>query len=93
MNKSNKCKVFTESIYQFKIGESQSIEVYHDITKQTFVGLQDVLKISSTFHRNNFSSSKTSLRRKDILEEEKLLRWRSVEDVFETCLLDVLGYY
>ena len=45
--------------------------------------------------RNNLSSSKTSSRRlarclQDVLEDVKLLRWRRVEDVFKTCLEDVL---
>ena len=56
--------------------------------------------------RNNFWSSKTSSRvlarclqdvlkrssrgLQDILEDEKLLRWRRVEDVFKTCLEEVL---
>ena len=39
---------------------------------------------------NNFSSSKMSSRRpQDVLGDEKLLRWRRVEDVFKTCLEDV----
>ena len=43
---------------------------------------------------NNFSSYKTSSRSlvrclQDVLEDEKLLRWRSVEDFFKTCLEDV----
>ena len=40
--------------------------------------------------RNNFSSSKTSLRRlKDVLEDVKLLCWRRLQDVLKTnkCLL------
>ena len=47
-----------------------------------------VLKTSSTrLQRNNFSSSR---RLQDVLEDEKLLRWRSFQDVFKTCLEDVL---
>ena len=51
-------------------------------------------KSSRRFQRNNFSSSKTSSRGlarciQDVLEDEKLLRWRSVEDIFKTCLKDV----
>ena len=50
---------------------------------------------------NNFLSSKMSSKHlQDVLEDEKLLRWRRVEDVFKTCLEDVLktnkcllGYY
>ena len=53
-----------------------------------------VFKTSSRYlQRNNFSSSKTSSRRlqdifarrlQDVLEDEKLLRWRRFEDVFKT---------
>ena len=74
------------------------------LTQQTFIGLQDVLKtslrhvlkISSTLlQRNNFSSSKTSwihLARplEEVLEDEKLLRWKRLEDFLKTCLEDVL---
>ena len=63
-----------------------------------------VLKTSSTrLQCNNFTSSKTSWRRlaktfwrylarrlEDVLEDEKLLRWRRLEDVLKTCLEDVL---
>ena len=55
-----------------------------------------VLKTSSTrLQRNNFTSSKTSWRHlarrlEDVLEDEKLLRWRRLEDVLKTCLEDVL---
>ena len=39
---------------------------------------------------NNFLSSKASWRRlEDVLEDEKLLRRRRVEDVFKTCFEDV----
>ena len=62
-----------------------------------------VLKTSSIrLQRNKFSSSKTSCkdvlktslrhlprRLKDVLEDEKLLRWRIIEDVLKTCLEDV----
>ena len=57
--------------------------------------LQDVFKTSSRrLQRSNFLSSKMSWRRfarclQDVLEDEKLLRWRCVEDVFKTCLQDV----
>ena len=75
-----------------------------DIRSKHFVCLQDVFKTSSRYvfktssrrlQRNNFSSSKTSSRRlarclQDVLEDEKLLRWRRVEDVFKTCLEEVL---
>ena len=45
--------------------------------------LRHILKTSSIrLQRNNFSSSKTSWRRlEDILEDEKLLRWRRIEDI------------
>ena len=38
--------------------------------------------------RNNFSSSR---RLQDVLENKKWLRWRRIEDVFKTCLEDVLN--
>ena len=51
--------------------------------------------VFKTFSRrlqcNNFTSSNTSCRRlEDDLEDEKLLRWRHLEDVWKTCLEDVL---
>ena len=59
-----------------------------------------VLKTSSTrLQRNNFTSSKTSCkdvlktswrRLEDVLQDEKLLRRRHLEDVLKTCLEDVL---
>ena len=71
-----------------------------DMPSKHFVCLYNVFKTSSRhvfkkswrqIQRNNFSSSKTSSRRlprclQDVLEDEKLLRWRRVEDVLETCL-------
>ena len=75
-------------------------------SQQTFVGLQDVLKTSSTrLQHNNFTSSKTSWRRlaktswrrfQDLsqdVEDEKLLCWRRLEDVLKTCLEGVLKTY
>ena len=54
----------------------------------------DVLKTTSVrLQRNNFSSSKTSSRRlEEVLEDEKLLRWRRTDVVFKTSrwLEDVL---
>ena len=48
-------------------------------------GLENVFKTSSRLLR------KTSSRRlQNVLEDVKLLRWRLVEDVFNTCLEDVL---
>ena len=49
------------------------------------------LKMSLTrLQRNNFSSSKTSWRSlEDVLEDEKLLRWRRFQDVLKTYLEDV----
>ena len=44
------------------------------ISKTSSKGLQDM----------------SSRRLQDVLEDEKLLRWRRVEDVFKTCLEDVL---
>ena len=59
-----------------------------------------VLKTSSTrLQHNNFTSSKTSCkdvlktswrRLEDVLQDEKLLRRRHLEDVLKTCLEDVL---
>ena len=41
--------------------------------------------------RNNFSSyGRLARDLEDVLEDVNLLRWRSVEDVFKTCLQDVL---
>ena len=81
------------------------------LTQQTFVGLQDVLKTSAThvlktsstrLERNNFSSSKTSWRRKIVtlktswrrLGRRKIVTlktyWRRLQDVLKTCLEDVL---
>ena len=59
------------------------IKVFHkcfsSISQQTFVGLQHVLKTSSTrLQRNNFTCSKTSWRR---LANTS---WRRLEDVFKT---------
>ena len=52
------------------------------------IRLEDVFKTSSR------RICKTSSRRlQDILEDKKLLRWRHVEDVFKTCLQDVLKTY
>ena len=49
---------------------------------------QDVFK---TFRRRLQNVFKTSSRRlQDLLEDVKLLRWRPVDDVFKTCLEDVL---
>ena len=67
----------------------EKVTSYEKFTQQTFVGLEDVLKTSSArLQHNNFSSFKTSSRRlarclQDVLEDEKLLRWRRLEDVLE----------
>ena len=49
---------------QVSIIDMEDLKNYHlnaVVTQQTFVGLQDVLKTSSTrLQRNNFTSSKTS---------------------------------
>ena len=65
-----------------------------------FVCLQNTLKTSSrpVFETSSRHVLKTSWRRlqrnsfsfSNVLEDEKLLRWRRVEDVFKTCLEDVL---
>ena len=72
-------------------------------TQQIFVDLQDtlktswrhVLKRSSTrLQRNNITSSKTSWRHlQDVKFDEKLLRWRRLQDILKTCLEDVLNTY
>ena len=58
-------------------------------SQQTFVGLKDVTGLQCS----NFSSSKTSSRRlQDVLEEEKLLRRRRLEDMSWSqtkCLLGI----
>ena len=65
-------------------------------TQETFFGLEDVLKKSSTsLQRNSFVSSKTCWRHlvrrlQDVLEDEKLLCWRRLGDVLKTCLEGVL---
>ena len=50
-----------------------------------------VLRTPSTrFQRTNFWSSKTTWRcLEDVLEDEKLLCWRRIEEVLKTCLEDV----
>ena len=68
------------------------INIIH--TKQTFVGLQEVLKTSQRHvlktssarpQRNNFLSSNTSWRHlEDDLEDEKLLPWRRLQDFLKT---------
>ena len=58
-------------------------------SQQTFVGLKDVTGLQCS----NFSSSKTSSRRlQEVLEEEKLLRRRRLEDMSWSqpkCLLGI----
>ena len=71
-----------------------------DIPSKYFVYLHNVFKMSSRCLQDMFSRrledvfSVTILRLprclQDVLEDEKLLRWRRVEDVFKTCLEDVL---
>ena len=73
----------------------------HICTQQTFAGLQDVLKTfsrhvlktsSTHIQHNNFSSFSRSWswrRLEDVLEDEKLLCWKRVEDVFNTYLEDM----
>ena len=79
------------------------LKLFEDLTQQTFIGLEDVLKPSSRhvlktsltrLQRNNFSSSNPSSRHLgDVFEDEKFLRWRRFQDVFKTCLQDVLKTY
>ena len=74
-----------------------------DIHNKPFTSLQNILKTSSRhvlktssgcLQQNNFLLSKTSWRflvrgLEYVLENEKLLQWILVEDVFNTCLQDV----
>ena len=71
-----------------------------DISREPFVYLKDLFKTSSIhvfktssrhLQRNNISSFKASSRLlQDVLQYENLLRWRLVEDVFKTCLENVI---
>ena len=78
--------------------KTSSRHVFKTSSKHVFkTSSRHVFKTSSRRpQRNNFSSSKTSSRRlqdvfarrlQDVLEDVKLLRWRSVEDVFNKRLL------
>ena len=67
------------------------------MAQQTFVGLQDLLKTSSTrLQRNNFLSSKTfwrhlTRRLEDVLEDKKLLRRWRLEDVSKASCRETKG--
>ena len=85
----------TSSRHVFK---TSSKHVFKTSSRHVFkTSSRHVFKTSSRRpQRNNFSSSKTSSRRlqdvfarclQDVLEDVKLLRWRSVEDVFNKRLL------
>ena len=71
-------------------------EVTIDTSQETFVGLEDVLKTSSTrLQRNNFTSSKMSWRRlEDILQDVLKTFWKTkncyAEDVLKTFWRHVL---
>ena len=74
-----------------------SVYVFNTASRHVFkTSSRHFFKTSSRrLQRNNFSSPKTPSRRlarylQDVLEDIKLLRWRCVEDVFKTCLQDVL---
>ena len=78
--------------------KTSSRHVFKTSSKHVFkTSSRHVFKTSSRRpQRNNFSSSKSSSRRlqdvfarclQDVLEDVKLLRWRSVEDVFNKRLL------
>ena len=69
--------------------KTSSRHVFKTSSRHVFkTSSRHVFKTSSRrLQRNNFSSSKTSSRR---LENEKLFRWRRTEDVFKTCLEDIL---
>ena len=61
------------------------------------IDLLNVDLLDQRYTHLDLSVSKTSWRRlqdisclQDALEQEKLLRWKSVEDVFKTCLEDFL---
>ena len=76
------CKFINISIY--KITEDHLVAVSQTkndhISQQTFFGLEDALKMSSTrLQRNNFTSSKTSWRTKNCYAEDVLkTSWRHV---------------
>ena len=72
----------TSSRHVFKISSRHAFKTFP----------RHVFKTSSTrLQRNNFSSSKTSWGRlEDVLEDEKLLRWRRPQDVLKICLEDVM---
>ena len=68
---------------------------FEDIFKKSCKAQQIfVCHVVKTFptrqQRNSFSSSRTSWRRlENILENENLLRWRRLQDVWKTCLEDI----
>ena len=74
--------------------------LYTDIPSKHFVCLEDILKKSSRqdfiitifrLPRRLQAVFKTSWKRPlNFLEDGKLLRWGNVEDIFKTCLEDVL---
>ena len=67
------------------------------LTKASSRDFEDIFKKSCKAQqifvcqqRNSFSSSRTSWRRlENILENENLLRWRRLQDVWKTCLEDI----
>ena len=81
-----------EDVFRFRLQKtSWSRPIYSSwlyVFKTSSRRFQDVFK---TFRRRLQNVFKTSSRRlQDLLEDVKLLRWRPVEDVFKTCLEDVL---
>ena len=80
---------FTLQILKVQFQEDK--KKVEDNTQQTSVGLQDVLKTSSTrLQHNNFSSSKTSWRRlartswRHVLKTSWNMSWKHLQDVLDT---------
>ena len=58
--------------------------VFQDVLKKSWRRFQDLSQdVLKTF----------SIRLQDVLEDEKLLRWRPLQDVLKTCLEDILKTY
>ena len=58
--------------------------VFQDVLKKSWRRFQDLSQdVLKTF----------SIRLQDVLEDEKLLRWRPLQDVLKTCLEDLLKTY
>ena len=96
-NKMDRLIIENSCLLIYLLQTQQTFVGLQDVLKTSS---RNVLKTSSArLQGNNFSSSKTSWRRlantswrrlEDVLEDEKLLRWRHLEDILKTCLEDVL---